>query len=193
MRVGGVAIACVALASVMSVFNRTVAAQQPIFRSETRLIIEAVTVTDKEGRAVEGLTAKDFVVTEDGEPQEIAFVEFQRIAPLATASASASAPPEPAELRRDKPYAPAAPVASSITAPTPGDIRYRDKRLMVLYFDMMAMGGADQMRAFAAAQRFLGGLDNSVLVAIMAFQGGAVRVKTDFTDNRARLDEEMLI
>jgi VWFA-related protein len=173
---------------VVSGFSRTASAQQPIFRSETRLIIETVTVTDKEGRAVEGLTAKDFSVTEDGEPQEIAFVEFQRIAPLA-ATASASTPTGPAEPQRDKP---AAPVASTITAPNPGDIRYRDRRLMVLYFDMTAMGGADQMRAFAAAQRFIAGMDSSVLAAIMVFQGGAVRVKTDFTDNRARLEEEIL-
>ena len=169
----------------VSGFSRTVAAQQPIFRSETRLIIEAVTVTDKEGRAVEGLTARDFSVTEDGEPQEIAFVEFQRIEPLT----STSAPPmQTATL--DEPVE--KPIASGISAPSPGDIRYRDKRLMVLYFDMTAMGGADQMRAFAAAQRFLGTMDGSVLVAIMAFQGGAVRVKTDFTDSRARLEQEML-
>ena len=56
------------------------AAQQPVFRSETRLIVETVTVKDREGRAIEGLTAKDFAITEDGEPQQIAFVEFQRLA-----------------------------------------------------------------------------------------------------------------
>ena len=33
-----------------------------------------------QGRAsIEGLTAKDFIVTEDGQPQDIAFVEFQRL------------------------------------------------------------------------------------------------------------------
>ena len=35
-------------------------------------------------------------------------------------------------------------------------------------------------------------MDPSVLMAVMAFQGGAVRVKTDFTDDRARLDEVLL-
>ena len=57
---------------------------------------------------------------------------------------------------------------------------------------MTAMGGADQMRAFAAAQKFLSTMDESVLMAIMAFQGGAVRVKTDFTDDRPRLEEQIL-
>src|SRR3989442_3397556 len=53
---------------------------QPIFRSGTRLIVENVIVKDKSGNPVEGLTAKDFTVTEDGEPQAITFVEYQRLA-----------------------------------------------------------------------------------------------------------------
>ena len=49
------------------------------------------------------------------------------------------------------------------------------------------------MRAFSAAQKFIETqMDPSVLMAVMAFQGGAVRVKTDFTDDRARLDEVLL-
>ncbi len=185
----------VAFITVVSGFSRTMAGQQPVFRAETRLIIETVTVKDKEGRAVEGLTAKDFAITEDGQPQEIAFVEFQR---LDSATLAPNAPTHLSHLNAPiAPIAPNAPVApssvqSQISATTPGDIRYRDKRLVVLYFDMTAMGGADQMRAFAAAQKFLGTMDGSVLMAIMAFEGGAVRVKTDFTDDRPRLEEQIL-
>ena len=55
------------------------------------------------------------------------------------------------------------------------------------------MSGGDQMRAFAAAQRFVDKqMDGSMLLAIMSFEGGAVRVKTDFTDDRARLNEVLL-
>ena len=189
------AVVAVAFISVGPGFSRA-AAQQPVFRSETRLIVETVTVKDKEGRAIEGLTAKDFAITEDGEPQEIAFVEFQR---LDASLASASAPTSPASAvdaasAGQAPNAPAAPgvVQGQISATTPGDIRYRDKRLIVLYFDMTAMGGAEQMRALGAAQKFIGSMDGSILMAIMAFQGGAVRVKTDFTDDRPRLEEQVL-
>ena len=101
------------------------AAQQPVFRSETRLIVETVTVKDKEGRAIEGLTAKDFAITEDGEPQQIAFVELQRLAP--SAPVAPNAPIAPAA-----PLAPAAPVQTQISAAAPGDIRYRDRRLIIL-------------------------------------------------------------
>src|SRR5688500_3720862 len=52
---------------------------QPIFRSGSLLIVETVTVKDNAGNPIEGLTAKDFTITEDGEPQTISFVEFQRL------------------------------------------------------------------------------------------------------------------
>src|SRR5262245_42463400 len=52
---------------------------QPTFRTETRLIVTTVSVKDRNGTPIEGLTAKDFIVTEDGEPQEIAFVTYQRL------------------------------------------------------------------------------------------------------------------
>jgi hypothetical protein len=55
------------------------ASQQPTFRSTTRLIVTTVAVKDRDGNAVEGLTAKDFIVTEDNEPQDIAFLEYQRL------------------------------------------------------------------------------------------------------------------
>ena len=55
-----------------------VCAQQPPepavkFQSTTQLVVETVSVKDKNGKAIEGLTAKDFVVTENGQPQTISF------------------------------------------------------------------------------------------------------------------------
>src|SRR5205814_6611209 len=61
------------------------------FRSGTRLTVETVSVKDKNGLPIEGLTAKDFAITEDGDPQVISFVEFQRVQ-VAPGSASDQPP-----------------------------------------------------------------------------------------------------
>jgi len=163
---------------------------QPVFRSGTRLIVENVTVKDKSGNPVEGLTAKDFTVTEDGEPQAITFVEYQRLATAdATVGRDFSRANDEAQLKlRPTDINPAA--APQISAAPNGAIRYRDRRLIVLYFDLTAMPPNDQMRAYAAAQKFIDTqMDPAALVAIMVFQGGAVKVKSDFTDNHAALQE----
>ena len=38
------------------------------FQTTTRLVVETVGVKDKNGNPIEGLTAKDFAITEDGVP-----------------------------------------------------------------------------------------------------------------------------
>ena len=149
------------------------------FQTSTQLVIETVSVKDKSGKPVEGLTAKDFTVTEDGVPQTIKFFEFQKL------QETAAAQPAPAGG--------AAPLAryphSQIASETPGDIKYRDRRLLALYFDMSAMPVPDQLRAFSAARKFIETqLTPADLVAVMMYQSGAVQVLQDFTDDRDRLE-----
>jgi VWFA-related protein len=171
--------------------------QAPTFRSTTRLIVQTVNVKDKDGKPIEGLTAKDFVVTEDGEPQTISFVEFQRLptvqrgsgqvtigdaAPEAAPPASVSPPPTNAGA--------GSPTDAKISAGQPGDIRYRNRRLLILYFDMSAMPPPDLLRAYNAATKYIKTqMTPADLVAVMGFQGGGVRVKQDFTDNKEQLLE----
>src|ERR1700690_867716 len=86
---------------------------QPI-KVTTQLIVEEVTVKDKNGKPVEGLTASDFTLTEDGVPQTISFAQFQRIE--SAPAPAASAPPAPPAVVT------APPVTQIQIAPeTPGD------------------------------------------------------------------------
>ncbi|MBY0505846.1 MAG: VWA domain-containing protein [Bryobacteraceae bacterium] len=148
------------------------------FKSNTQLVIETVTVKDRSGQPMAGLTAKDFTLTEDGVPQEIKFFEFQQVA-------AGAAMPMP-DTQRVPAYARLP--HTQIAAPAPGDTRYRDHRLLALYFDLSAMPPPDQMRAFSAARKFLRQqMQAADLVAIMTFASGSVQVLQDFTSDRERL------
>ena len=170
--------------------------QPPTFRASTRLVVNTVTVRDRSGKVIEGLTAKDFIVTEENERQDIAFVEFQRLVgepdPGLAATAAAPAPAAPAApaAAAPPPTAPevASVVANPIATPTSNDIKYRNRRLLILYFDQSATSPPDQMRVFDAALKYLKEqMQPADLIAIMTYGGSAVRVKQDFTDDKAKL------
>jgi VWFA-related protein len=155
-------------------------AQQPTFRAAAHLAVQTVSVKGQSGRPVEGLTANDFVVTEDGKPQAIAFVEYQRLDDAPAASVTL-VPDTSAEQRAVAP----------VTVPepsVPGDARYRGRRLVVLYFDFYQMPFFDQMRTFDNADRYIATkMTAADLVAVMLFDGRGVRLTQDFTDDRAAL------
>src|SRR5688572_16230691 len=170
------------------------APQQPTFRASTKLIVTTVVVRNPDGTPVEGLTADDFVVTEDNEPQEIAFVEYQRLdnldplPPMATLQVENAARSSTAGV--------ASIVTPGITVPPSGDpstslgagARFRNRRLIILFFDLSDPYNASQERMFTGALAYLNGqMTESDLVAILTYRGGAVRVKQDFTDDRRAL------
>ena len=173
---------------------QTPAPATPTFRSTTRLIVQTVNVKDKDGKPIEGLTAKDFVVTEDGEPQTVSFVEFQKLPAAGTGGqvtigdAAPEATPTPAASAPSKAADPVTDVR--IASGQPGDVKYRNRRLLVLYFDLSAMPPADLLRAYNAAVKYIKTqMTPADLVAVMGYQGGGVRVKQDFTDNKPQLLE----
>jgi VWFA-related protein len=150
-------------------------------RVSTQLVVETVSVKDKNGNPIGGLNAKDFTVTENGVSQAISFCEHQELP-----EAPRAAPPIPSEPENIKIYDRLG--RTRISPETPGNIRYQDRRLLALYFDMTAMPPADQLRALAAAQKFIRMQMTQVdRVSILRYSGGAVDVLQDFTDDRNRL------
>ena len=147
----------------------------------TQLVVEAVVVKDKKGNPIEGLTAKDFIVAENGVPQAIRFCEHQELAGAQSAAPVAPSKPEDIKIYHDL-------ARTRISPETPGNIRYKDRRLLALYFDMSAMPPSDQLRALAAAQKFIRTqMTSADLVSILRYSGGAVDVLLDFTGERNRL------
>jgi VWFA-related protein len=157
------------------------AEQAQTIKTTTRLIIENVGVKDKKGNPVEGLTAKDFTVTEDGVVQTIKIFDHQTLTEDAE-----PLPATPADEGNIKIYNR---LPQTQIAPEPeGEIKYKDHRLLALYFDMTAMGQSDQFRALDAAQKFIRTQMTPVdLVAILEYEGSAVEVRQDFTADRSRL------
>jgi len=155
--------------------------QTPSISVSTQLVVETVVVKDKKGNSLEGLTAQDFTVTEDGVPQAIAFFEQQKLP-----ESPSAAPPAPSQLENITIYHKLA--MTRISPEAPGSTRYKDHRLMALYFDMTAMPPADQLRSLIAAQKFIRTqMTSADLIAILRYSGGAVEVLQDFTDDRNRL------
>jgi VWFA-related protein len=150
--------------------------EQFTIQVNTRLIVETVSVTDKAGKPIEGLTKDDFILTEDGAPQTISVFDFEKL------DDSASPPPPPQPLK--------GPTAMRIIPSTAEAARYQDRRLLAIYFDMSAMQDADRFRALGAAETFIEKqMKGPDLVAIITYSDGAVRVRQDFTDKREALQK----
>jgi VWFA-related protein len=170
-------------------------AQEPaVFTSNTNLVIIDVNVKDKSGKVLPDLKKSDFTVLEDGKPQQIAVFEFQKL------EGDISLPAVPAV----KPVPDAAPAAGAATAaprpksataaPTPTTaapvIRFQDRRLVAMLFDLSTMQIPEQNRIQVAALTFIREqMKPADIVAVMSASTGPLKILQDFTDDKDRLEE----
>jgi VWFA-related protein len=162
----------------------TLFAQDATFKSDTKLVIVDLTVRDKSGRPITNLTKDDVEILEDGVRQEIRVFELQKLGgePLAPISFGNTAPK--ALEARPTITMPAKP---TVATPAAGPIRYQDRRLLCLFFDMTSMQPPDQLRAQEAAIKFLQSqMTSSDLVEIMTYTT-AIKVVQEWTDDRETL------
>ena len=156
-------------------------ASVPTLSVSTQLVIETVEVKDKKGNFIGGLTPKDFNVTEDGAPQTVKIFELQHL--------STAAEPMPALSKDAENITIYKRLARTQIAPEPKeDSKYKNHRLLALYFDMTTMTPQDQMRALGAAMKFVRTqMSSADMIAILRFNGGTVDILQDFTADRNRL------
>jgi VWFA-related protein len=150
-------------------------AQHPAtFSTTTNLVVVDVTVSGRDGSPVTQLTKDDFLVYEDGKPQNVASCDLQKLEskPIAT---------QPALKDRTQTPAPSRPAPQAAAG---GEQKFQDRRLMVMFFDFSSMQPPEQVRAVDAALKFLGTqMTASDMVSIMVF-GSALKTVQDFTDDR---------
>jgi VWFA-related protein len=148
---------------------------------KSQLVVETVVVKDKQGKFIPGLTAKDFTLTEDGVPQTIRFCEHQDLAANSSLLPASTSGTEELTLYKQLTH-------TQIAPETLENDRYKNRRLLALYFDMTAMRPADQLRALTAAEQFLRTqMTTADLVSILRYQGGSVDILQDFTADRNKL------
>ncbi|RXH58889.1 VWA domain-containing protein [Granulicella sibirica] len=150
---------------------------------KSQLVVEAVTVKDKQGKFIPNLTAKDFTITEDGAPQVIKFAEHQDLATTSDLLPASKSEDEEITLYKRLTRTQITPAIVGV-----GPDRYKNHRLLALYFDMTAMRPADQLRALTAAETFLRTqMTTADLVSILRYQGGSVDILQDFSADRNKL------
>src|SRR5580704_12939957 len=163
-----------------------------VFSSTTQLVVEDVLIRGKDGKPVLGLKPSDFTITEDGKPQKISIFKFQELEEGSSTPLPPSTPGPDVAVSKIPQKNTVKPVTQIEIAPeSPGNLKYSNRRLMVMFFDMTSMPIQDQKRAQTAALKFLRTqITPADMVAIMTFSSD-VKVMEDFTDDRDVLEKDI--
>jgi VWFA-related protein len=148
-------------------------------RAAVNLVEVDVEVTDRNGNPVKGLKQDQFEVSEDGKIQKVSTFDSYDV-----------------ERIEKAPNGGAAPATVPMTVPIagvadPDTLRQtiRDRRLIVLFFDMTSLQPQDLVRSTTAAQKFLKTqMSAADLVGVVAF-GNQLTVVSDFTNDRDQLSQ----
>jgi VWFA-related protein len=152
--------------------------QNPTFvlKAQSSVVRIDVEVTDSSGKSIKGLRADQFEITDDGKSQKISSFSYSDIEKVETA-------PEESTQPIIVPVDNEGPGADAVTD------RVRDRRMIVLFFDMTSMETDDILRAHTAAQKFLKQqMTPADLVSVVVF-GTRLTVLSNFTNDKTALDK----
>ena len=146
------------------------------FHTTSELVLVNVTVRDKNGNPVRDLKREDFTILEDNKPQQVLSFDLENTdAVLSTAATEAPL------LGKTQPTGTAAAQNSEAARPL------KDRRLIILFFDLSSMQPDEVERAATAAQNYV---DKQMvpadLVSVVSL-GDTLSVNQDFTSDRALL------
>jgi VWFA-related protein len=151
------------------------------FRVQSELVLVNVTVRDKNGNLVRDLKPGDFTILEDNKPQKVVSFDVENMDAVATQ-----------DLAQTKalPGSPSAAAAGTGASRNAAD-QFKDRRLIVLFFDLSAMEPDEIDRAVTSAEHYV---DTQMmpadLVSIVSL-GSALLVNQDFTADHDLLKKQL--
>jgi len=153
------------------------------FRVQSDLVLVNVTVRDKSGNVIANLKPENFTVLEDNKPQKVVSFDIENI------DAVANQPVAQAQPLAGSPPPPGAPGTTAASA-NPAD-QFKDRRLIVLFFDLSAMEPDEIDRAVTSAQHYVDTqMAPADLVSIVSL-GSALLVNQDFTSDHDFLKKQL--
>ncbi len=152
-----------------------------VLHVESDLVLVNVTVRDKNGNFVQGLKPENFTILEDNKPQKIVSFDVENVDAVPALDVAQAKPlPEPA------PGQPAPP-----TSPANSAAQFKDRRLIVLFFDLSAMEPDEIDHAVTSAEHYVDTqMAPADLVSIVSL-GSSLLVNQDFTTDRALLKKQL--
>ena len=152
-----------------------------VFRTESELVLVNVTVRDKSGNFVQGLKPENFTILEDNKPQKVVSFDVENVdAVPASDVAQAKLLPGAASEPTNQP-------ASAADAAK----QFKDRRLIVLFFDLSAMEPDEIDHAVTSAEHYVDTqMAPADLVSIVSL-GSSLLVNQDFTADHALLKKQL--
>jgi len=152
-----------------------------VFRTGSELVLVNVTVRDKSGNFVRGLKPENFTILEDNKPQKVISFDVENVdAVPATDVAQAKPLAEPAPESTNKP-----------TSAADAAKQFKDRRLIVLFFDLSAMEPDEIDHAVTSAEHYVDTqMAPADLVSIVSL-GRSLLVNQDFTADHDLLKKQL--
>ncbi|HYY69881.1 MAG TPA: VWA domain-containing protein, partial [Terriglobales bacterium] len=152
-------------------------------KARTELVLVNVAARDRKGNLVRDLTADDFTVLEDGKQQKVSSFDIENTDVI---PASASGPEQTTVLTAPKPRVEGQPAEVQ-----PTETVLKDRRLLILFFDLSAMQPDEIGRSVTAAQKYVDQqMAAADLVSVVSL-GSSLRVEQDFTSDRGLLKQAL--
>ena len=149
------------------------------FRVQSELVLVNVTVKDKNGNLVRDLKPGDFTILEDNRPQKVVSFDVENMDAVATQ-----------DLAQTRAL-PSSPSGAATGASHNGPDQFKDRRLIVLFFDLSAMEPDEIDRAATSAEHYV---DTQMmpadLVSIVSL-GSSLLVNQDFTADHDQLKKQL--